>query len=205
MINQTTIARILDTAPIEAVIGEFVHLRKAGSSYKGLCPFHEEKTPSFVVSPTKRLYKCFGCGKGGNVVHFIMEHEHLNYYEALKWLAEKYHIEIAEHSLSPKEIQSRNLRESLFVLNDFARDYFQESLYSHSDILKDNPSDGLSYLRQRGFSDEILRKFQVGYSPSQNDALYCEAGRKGYSETLLLQSGLCYQSNHATHPQDRSS
>ena len=134
-----------------------------------------------------------------------MEHEHLNYYEALKWLAEKYHIEIAEHNLSSKEIQSRNLRESLFVLNDFARDYFQESLYSHSNILKDNPSDGLSYLRRRGFSDELLRKFQVGYSPSQNDALYSEANRKGYSEPLLLQSGLCYKSNHATQPQDRFS
>ena len=134
-----------------------------------------------------------------------MEHEHLNYYEALKWLAAKYHIEVIEHNLSPKDAQSRNLRESLFVLNDFARDYFQESLYSHSDILKDNPSDGLSYLRQRGFSNDILCKFQVGYSPSEKEALYTEAGRKGYHEALLLQSGLCCKTDHATHPQDRFS
>ena len=127
MIDQSTIARILDAADIVDVVKEFVTLRKAGVNYKGLCPFHDEKTPSFVVSPSKQLCKCFSCGKGGNVVHFIMEHEQMSYPEALKWLAKKYGIEIQERELTDEEKAQATERESLFVLNEWARDYFMIS------------------------------------------------------------------------------
>ena len=133
MIDQSTIARILDAADIVDVVKEFVTLRKAGVNYKGLCPFHDEKTPSFVVSPSKQLCKCFSCGKGGNVVHFIMEHEQMSYPEALKWLAKKYGIEIQERELTDEEKAQATERESLFVLNEWARDYFIDLLHNHVD------------------------------------------------------------------------
>lgn len=189
MIDQATIDRILDAAQIVDVVSEFVTLKRAGVNYKGLCPFHNEKTPSFVVSPSKGLCKCFSCGKGGNAVHFIMEHEQLNYYEALKWLAKKYHIEVKERELSPEEQQVQNDRESMFVVNEFARDYFQSLLYNHVD----GQSIGLAYFRQRGFRDDIIRKFQLGYSLNERDALAKEAKRKGYREEFLEKTGLCYR------------
>ena len=133
MIDQSTIARILDAADIVDVVKEFVTLRKAGVNYKGLCPVHDEKTPSFVVSPSKQLCKCFSCGKGGNVVHFIMEHEQMSYPEALKWLAKKYGIEIQERELTDEEKAQATERESLFVLNEWARDYFIDLLHNHVD------------------------------------------------------------------------
>ncbi|MBQ8593800.1 MAG: DNA primase [Bacteroidaceae bacterium] len=199
MIDQATIDRILDAAQIVDVVSEFVTLKKAGVNYKGLCPFHNEKTPSFVVSPSKGLCKCFSCGKGGNVVHFIMEHEQLNYYEALKWLANKYHIEIKERELSNEEKQAQNDRESMFVVNDFANNYFQDLLHNHID----GQSIGLAYFRQRGFRDDIIRKFQLGYSLSERDALVKEARRKGYKEEYLEKTGLCYRRDNDGQLRDR--
>ena len=199
MIDQATIDRILDAAQIVDVVSEFVTLKRAGVNYKGLCPFHNEKTPSFVVSPSKGLCKCFSCGKGGNVVHFIMEHEQLNYYEALKWLANKYHIEVKERELSAEEKQVQNDRESMFVVNDFANSYFQNLLHNHID----GQSIGLAYFRQRGFRDDIIRKFQLGYSLNERDALAKEAKRKGFKEEFLEKTGLCYRRDNDRQLRDR--
>ena len=151
MIDQATIDRILDAAQIVDVVSEFVTLRRRGVNYIGLCPFHNEKTLSFSVSPSKGLCKCFSCGKGGNVVHFIMEHEQLSYYEALKWLANKYHIEVKERELTDEEKQAHSLRESLFVVNQFASEYFQDILYNHID----GQRIGMTYLRSRGFRAKL--------------------------------------------------
>ena len=189
MIDQATIDRILDTAQIVDVVSEFVTLRRRGVNYIGLCPFHNEKTPSFSVSPSKGVCKCFSCGKGGNVVHFIMEHEQLSYYEALKWLANKYNIEIKEKEMTQEEKQVQNLRESLFVVNQFAMEYFQE-------ILEKNPdgqSIGMTYFRQRGFRDDIIKKFQLGYCTDQRDAFAQTALQKGYKAEFLEKTGLCYR------------
>lgn len=189
MIDQATIDRILDTAQIVDVVSEFVTLRRRGVNYIGLCPFHNEKTPSFSVSPSKGVCKCFSCGKGGNVVHFIMEHEQLSYYEALKWLAKKYNIEIKEKEMTQEEKQVQNLRESLFVVNQFAMEYFQE-------ILEKNPdgqSIGMTYFRQRGFRDDIIKKFQLGYCTDQRDAFAQAALQKGYKAEFLEKTGLCYR------------
>ena len=189
MIDQATIDRILDTAQIVDVVSEFVTLRRRGVNYIGLCPFHNEKTPSFSVSPSKGVCKCFSCGKGGNVVHFIMEHEQLSYYEALKWLAQKYNIEIKEKEMTQEEKQVQNLRESLFVVNQFAMEYFQE-------ILEKNPdgqSIGMTYFRQRGFRDDIIKKFQLGYCTDQRDAFAQAALQKGYKAEFLEKTGLCYR------------
>ena len=199
MIDQATIDRILDAAQIVDVVSEFVTLKRAGVNYKGLCPFHNEKTPSFVVSPSKGLCKCFSCGKGGNVVHFIMEHEQLNYYEALKWLAAKYHIEVKERELSNEEKQAQNDRESMFVVNDFANNYFQNLLHNHID----GQTIGLAYFRQRGFRDDIIRKFQLGYSLNERDALAQEAKRKGFKEEFLEKTGLCYRRDNDGQLRDR--
>ena len=189
MIDQATIDRILDTAQIVDVVSEFVTLRRRGVNYIGLCPFHNEKTPSFSVSPSKGVCKCFSCGKGGNVVHFIMEHEQLSYYEALKWLAKKYNIDIKEKEMTQEEKQVQNLRESLFVVNQFAMEYFQE-------ILEKNPdgqSIGMTYFRQRGFRDDIIKKFQLGYCTDQRDAFAQTALQKGYKAEFLEKTGLCYR------------
>ncbi len=190
MIDQATIDRILDAAQIVDVVSEFVTLRKRGVNYVGLCPFHNEKTPSFSVSPAKGLCKCFSCGKGGNVVHFIMEHEQMSYYEALKYLAKKYGIEIKERELTNEEKAAQSTRESMFIVNNFARDYFQE-------ILKNNPEGrniGMSYFRQRGFRDDIIEKFQLGYSMETRDAFAKEALKKGYKKEFLVKTGLCLES-----------
>lgn len=189
MIDQPTIDRILDAAQIVDVVSEFVTLRKRGVNYVGLCPFHEDKTPSFSVSPAKGLCKCFACEKGGNAVHFIMEHEQMTYPEALRWLAKKYNIEIKERELTDEEKQVQNVRESLFVVNEFARDYFQNILYNHAD----GKAIGMSYFRQRGIRDDIVKKFQLGYSTTANNALAQEATRKGYKKEFLIKTGLCYE------------
>ncbi|MCX6308500.1 MAG: DNA primase [Bacteroidia bacterium] len=186
MIDQLTIDRIMDAARIEEVVGEFVTLRKRGINYTGLCPFHDEKTPSFSVSPTRGICKCFSCGKGGNVVHFIMEHEQLSYYDGLKWLARKYHIEVVEKELNPEEQQVRNDRESMFILNEFARDYYLRTLHEHID----GKSIGLGYFKERGFREDIIRKFQLGFSLEERSAFSKEAVRKGYSKDFLLKTGL---------------
>lgn len=189
MIDQPTIERILDAAQIVDVVSEFVTLKKKGVNFVGLCPFHDDKTPSFYVSPAKGLCKCFACGKGGNAVHFIMEHEQMSYPEALRWLAKKYHIEIKERELTHEEKEAQTLRESLFVVNEFARNYFQNILYNHVD----GKSIGMAYFRQRGIRDDIVKKFQLGYSTSERDALAQEAMKKGYRKEFLVKTGLCYE------------
>ena len=191
MIDQVTIDRILDAAQIVDVVSEFVTLRKRGVNYVGLCPFHNEKTPSFSVSPAKGLCKCFSCGKGGNSVHFIMEHEQMSYYEALKYLAKKYNIEIKERELTNEEKQAQTTRESMFIVNNFARDYFQNILKNHVD----GRSIGLAYFRQRGFRDDIIEKFQLGYCTESHDAMSQEALRKGYKKEFLVKTGICYETD----------
>ena len=194
MIDQATIDRIMDAAQIVDVVSEFVTLRKRGVNYIGLCPFHNEKTPSFSVSPSKGVCKCFSCGKGGNVVHFIMEHEQLSYYEALKWLARKYNIEVKERELTDEERQAQNLRESLFVVNQFACDYFQDILHNSLD----GQRIGMTYLRGRGFRDDIIRKFQLGYCTDSRDAFAQTALKKGFKEDFLVKTGLCYRKDDGT-------
>jgi DNA primase len=191
MIDQATIDRILDAAQIVDVVSDFVTLRKRGVNYVGLCPFHNEKTPSFSVSPSKGLCKCFSCGKGGNAVHFIMEHEQMSYYEALKFLARKYSIEVKERELSNEEKEAQSVRESMFIVNGFARDYFQNILKNHID----GRSIGMAYFRQRGFRDDTIEKFQLGFSLEQHDALAQEAMRKGYQKEFLVKTGLCYETD----------
>ena len=189
MIDRATIDKILDAAQIVDVVSEFVTLKKKGVNHVGLCPFHDDKTPSFYVSPAKGLCKCFACGKGGNAVHFIMEHEQMSYWEALRWLAKKYHIEIQERELTDEEKEAQSVRESLFIINEFARDYFQNILYNHID----GKSIGMTYFRQRGIRDDIVKKFHLGYSTSAKDALAKEALRKGYKKEFLIKTGLCYE------------
>lgn len=194
MIDRPTIERILDAAQIVEVVSEFVTLKKKGVNYVGLCPFHDDKTPSFYVSPAKGLCKCFACGKGGSAVHFIMEHEQMTYPEALKWLAKKYHIEVKEKELTTEEKEAQSVRESLFVVNSFARDYFQDILYNHID----GKSIGMAYFRQRGIRDDIVKKFQLGYCTQSRDAFAREALRKGYKKEYLLKTGLCYEKEDGT-------
>ncbi|MDE5710103.1 MAG: DNA primase [Bacteroides sp.] len=191
MIDQATIDRILDAAQIIDVVSDFVTLRKRGVNYVGLCPFHDDKTPSFYVSPAKGLCKCFACGKGGNAVHFIMEHEQLSYPEALKYLAKKYGIEIKERELSNEEKIAQSERESLFIVNSFARDYFQHILKNHID----GRSIGMAYFRNRGFRDDIIEKFQLGYCTESHDAFAQEALKKGYKKEYLVKTGLCYETD----------
>ena len=189
MIDQATIDRILDAAQIVEVVSDFVTLRKRGVNYVGLCPFHNEKTPSFSVSPSKGLCKCFSCGKGGNAVHFIMEQ--MSYPEALRYLAKKYNIEIKERELTNEEKEVQSNRESMFIVNNFARDYFQNILKNHVD----GRSIGLAYFRQRGFRDDIIDKFQLGFSTEGRDALAQEALRKGFKQEFLVKTGLCYETD----------
>lgn len=189
MIDQATVDKIIDSANILEVVSDFVTLRKRGVNYVGLCPFHDEKTPSFSVSPSKGICKCFSCGKGGSAVHFIMEHEQLSYYEALKYLAKKYNIEIEERELSDEEKQIKSDRESMLIVNSFAQEYFSNILFQHSE----GRSVGLAYFHERGFRDDIIHKFALGYSLEQRDALAIEAKKKGYKEEYLLKTGLCLE------------
>lgn len=191
MIDQATIDRIVDAAQIVDVVSDFVTLKKRGVNFVGLCPFHSDKTPSFYVSPAKGLCKCFACGKGGNAVHFIMEHEQMSYPEALRYLAKKYGIEIKERELTSEEKQVQSERESMFVINNFARDYFQNILRNHVD----GRSVGMAYFRQRGFRDDIIEKFQLGYCTESHDAMAQEALRKGYKKEYLVKTGLCYETD----------
>ena len=189
MIDRATVDRIIDAAQIVDVVSDFVTLRKAGVNYKGLCPFHDDRTPSFVVSPSKGLCKCFACGKGGNAVHFIMEHEQLSYPDALRYLAKKYNIEIKERELSDEEKQAQSERESMFIVNEWACQFFQDQLSN----TVDGRAIGMAYFRSRGFRDDIIKKFCLGFSPTQRDALAKEAKNKGYKESYLLSTGLCYK------------
>lgn len=186
MIDQPTIDRITEAAQIQDVVGDYVTLKKRGVNLLGLCPFHNEKTPSFIVSPAKGIFKCFGCGKGGNSVHFIMEHEQINYYDSLKYLAKKYNIEVQERELSSEEKVVRNDRESMFLVNDFAQKHFVKTLHHHID----GKSIGLSYFRERGFRDDIIQKFQLGYSLEQRDAFTQAAIKEGYNKEYLVRTGL---------------
>ncbi|MBE0651605.1 MAG: DNA primase [Bacteroidales bacterium] len=185
MIKQDTIQTILEVARIEDVVGDFVNLRKRGVNLIGLCPFHNEKTPSFTVSPAKGIYKCFGCGKAGNSVGFIMEHEHYSYPEALKYLAKKYTIDIDEEQLTAEEQDQMDSRESMFALNSFVSGYFQDYLLDH----EEGKSVGLSYLKERDFLESTIKKFQLGFAPSRD--LYSDyALKNGYKKDLLLKTGL---------------
>ena len=166
MIPKETIDAIFETARIEEVVGDFVTLKKRGANMLGNCPFHDEKTPSFTVSPTKNIYKCFGCGKGGHAVNFVMEIDQLSYPEALKYIAKKYNIEVPEDKQTPEQIEKYNLRESLFIVNSFANDYFQNSL--HKTV--EGKAVGLSYFKERGLSEKMINKFQLGYNPDSWDA-----------------------------------
>lgn len=187
MIDHATIQRVKDAADIVDVVREYVTLRRAGVNYKGLCPFHNEKTPSFIVSPAKQLCKCFSCGKGGDVVRFLMEIEQMTYPEAIRALGRKYGIEIKEKELTDEERAAASVRESLFVLNEWARDYFVKSLHESSE----GQSVGLAYFRERGLRDDIIRKFQLGYAPRRRDSLSSEARAKGFSLENLVKTGLC--------------
>ena len=191
MIDRLTIEKIKDAANIVDVVGEFVTLRKAGANYKGLCPFHNEKTPSFIVSPSRGTCHCFGCGKGGNSISFIMEHEQMTYPEALRWLANKYHIEIHERELSDDEKREQSERESMFIVNEWAAKYFEEILHSDGDMA----SIGMQYFRSRGFRDDIIRKFQLGFDLNDRHALAQTALKKGYKADFLLKTGICYQND----------
>lgn len=189
MIDRSTIERILDAAQIVDVVQEFVPLKKRGVNYLGLCPFHNEKTPSFTVSPSKEIFKCFGCGKVGNSVNFVMEHEHLTYPEALKYLAKKYHIEVVEKELTQEELEKQNERESLLVVSSYASRQFTENLFRADEGI----SIGLTYFRERGFRQDTLKKFEVGYSFEKRDAFSKKALEDGYKQDFLVKTGLSIQ------------
>ena len=189
MIDRATVDKIINAAQIVDVVSEFVTLRKSGVNYKGLCPFHDDRNPSFMVSPAKNICHCFVCGKGGTPAGFLMEHEQITYPEALRWLARKYNIEIVEKELTDEERQQQNERESMFIVNEWAKDWFHG-------VLKNDP-DGLAigkqYFRSRGIRDDIIEKFQLGYSPQRRDALYTAATAKGYQKEFLVKTGLCIE------------
>jgi len=186
LIDQFTIERIQSAAQIADVVSDFVTLRKRGVNYVGLCPFHEDKTPSFYVSPAKNICKCFACGEGGTPVHFIMKHEQLPYTEALKYLAKKYNIEVKEKELTEEQKQAQGDRESMFILNGFAQKTFESNLFEHVE----GKSVGLSYFMERGFREDIIRKFHLGYALEQKDAFTQEALKAGYKKTYLEKTGL---------------
>ncbi len=191
MIDRQTVERIKDAANIVEVVSEFVALKKSGANYKGLCPFHNEKTPSFVVSPARGTCHCFGCGKGGNSINFIMEHQQMTYPEALRWLANKYHIEIQERELTDREREEQSLRESMFIVNEWAGKYFEGLLHENADGV----AIGKQYFHSRGFRDDIIRKFQLGYDLADRYALAKTALKLGYKEEFLVSTGLCYKTD----------
>jgi len=186
LISRSTIDRVFETARVEEVIGEFVQLKKAGSNWKGLSPFSDERSPSFMVSPVKQIWKDFSTGKGGNAVSFLMEHEHYSYPEAIKYLAKKYNIEIEETEQTDEQKQQADERESMFLVSEFARDYF------HKILVEDNQGKaiGLSYFKERGFTDETIKKFQLGYALNEWEAFTSEALNKGYNLKYLESTGL---------------
>ena len=189
MIDRATIDKIMDATNIVDVVSEFVTLRKAGVNYKGLCPFHDDKTPSFMVSPSKQICKCFACGEGGTAINFLMKHEQITYPEALRWLAKKYNIEIQEKELSDEEKQLQSDRESMFIVNEWAMNYFHN-------LLKNDPDGvaiGRQYFRSRGIRDDIIEKFNLGYALQKRDALATTAQKAGYQAEFLVKTGLCIQ------------
>ena len=191
MIDRATVERIKDAANIVEVVSEFVTLRRSGANYKGLCPFHNEKTPSFYVSPARGTCHCFGCGKGGNPISFIMEHEQMTYPEALRWLAQKYHIEIREREQTDEEKREQSERESMFIVNEWVANYFSSLLYDDPDGI----ALGMQYFRSRGFRDDIIKKFRLGYDVTNRHALANTARSKGYNEDFLLKTGICYRND----------
>ena len=189
MIDRATIDKIMDATNIVDVVGEFVTLRKAGVNYKGLCPFHDDTTPSFMVSPSKQICKCFACGEGGTAINFLMKHEQITYPEALRWLAKKYNIEIEEKELTDEEKQQQSDRESMLAVNEWAMKYFQ-------DMLKNDPDGiaiGKQYFRSRGIRDDIIEKFNLGYALPKRDALALAAQKAGYKAEFLVKTGLCFE------------
>lgn len=191
MIPQKTTELILETARIEEVVKDFVSLKRRGVNMIGLCPFHTEKTPSFTVSPSKNIFKCFGCGKGGNATTFLMEHESFTFPEALRYLAHKYNIEIKEQVLTPELMAARQEEESLFILNEYARQYYSEQLFN-SDVGR---SVGLNYFKERGFLEETIRKFGLGFAPNEADAFTSAATAKGFQPAFLKKLGLTTSHN----------
>ena len=195
MIDRATVDRIIDAARIVDVVGEFVTLKKSGVNYKGLCPFHDDRNPSFMVSPSKNICHCYVCGKGGTPANFLMEHEQITYPEALRWLAKKYNIEIVEKEMTDEEREAQSERESMFIVNEWAKDWFH-------DILKNDP-DGLAigkqYFRSRGIRDDIIEKFQLGYAPQKRDALAQASKAKGYKPEFLVKTGLCFVSEKGVY------
>ena len=189
MIDKPTIARIMDSTKIEEVVSEFVTLKKRGINYIGLCPFHNDSHPSFSVSPTRGICHCFTCGKGGNAINFLMELEQMTYPDALRWLAKKYNIEIQEREMTSEEKQKESERESMYIVNDWAAKYFQDIL--QNDV--DGRAIGMQYFRSRGFRDDIIRKFQLGFALPQRTALFDEAVKKGYNPKYLTATGLCFK------------
>ena len=199
MIDQLTIERILDAANIVDVVSEFVTLRKRGVNYVGLCPFHNEKTPSFYVSPSKGICKCFSCGKGGNAIHFLMEHEQMSFQDAAEWLANKYGIPFRKREMTDSEKALQGERESMFITNQFALDFFKDTLLN----TEKGRAIGLAYFRKRGFRDDILDKFFLGYCPDEPDALARAALAKGYTKENLIKTGLCYERENDGQLRDR--
>lgn len=199
MIDQITISRIQDTAQIVDIVSDFVTLRRRGVNWVGLCPFHDDRTPSFYVSPAKNICKCFACGEGGSPIHFVMKHEQLSYYEALKYVARKYGIEVVEKEFTDEEKLAQSDRESMFILNEYARDYFVKKLHDHPE----GKAVGLTYFRERGFRDDIVKKFQLGYSLEQRDAFSVEAQKAGYKRDYLLKTGLAAGGEHSQPLVDR--
>ncbi len=195
MIDRATVDKIMDAVNIVDVVGEFVNLRKSGVNYKGLCPFHDDKTPSFMVSPARQICKCFSCGEGGNAVNFLMKHEQITYPEALRWLAKKYNIEIQERELSDDEKREQSERESMFVVNEWACDYFHNILKNDVDGI----AIGKQYFRSRGIRDDIMERFKLGFALTKRDALANEARRKGYKEEFLVKTGLCIDGEHGIY------
>ena len=198
-IPEETKRAIIEAARIEEVVGEFVSLKKRGANYLGLCPFHQEKTPSFIVSPAKGIFKCFGCGKGGDSVSFIMEHEHFEYVEALRYLARKYNIEIQEKELTPEQIERQSDRESLYHVSQYAAEYFVRNLWESNE----GREVGLSYFRERRFTDAIIKQFQLGYCSDSWDGFTQEALKNGYDRKYLVQSGLTIEKEESGKLFDR--
>lgn len=193
MIPKETIQNIIETARVEEVISDFVNLQKRGVNYVARCPFHDEKTPSFVVSPSKGIYKCFGCGKAGNAVNFVMEHEHFSYPEALKYIARKYNIEVEEEEQTPEQTEEENRREILYNIHDFAAKFFTEQLFDS----QEGKTIALPYFKERDFDIQTIREFHLGYAPQKRDTFYQYALARGYKKEYLVESGLVIEKNNS--------
>lgn len=189
MITKSSIQKILETVRVEEVVGEYVNLKKRGTNYIGLCPFHNERTPSFNVNPARNIFKCFGCGKGGDAVNFLMEHEHFSYPESLRFLAKKYSIALEETADKAELIEEKKIEDSLYIVNEFALQFFSKQLLE----TEEGKNIGLSYFQERGFRENTIKKFNLGYSPEKSDALLAEAKAKMYADEYLIKTGLIKQ------------